>query len=76
MSRKYAIEFDGQFANCDSLKVNDMTIEQIRAEEREKTIDDYTEWLRKNHANFDEDYAEDIKSDYLEQLKEKNETEG
>lgn len=40
--------------------------EKIRVD----TIDDYTEWLRKTHANFDEDYAEDIKSDYLEQLKE------
>lgn len=43
---------------------------RIRAEERTKTIDEYTEWLRKSHANFDEDYAEDIKSDYLEWLKE------
>ena len=39
---------------------------RIRAE----AIDEYTEWLRKSHANFDEDYAEDIKSDYLEWLKE------
>ena len=37
---------------------------------RADVIDDYTDWLRKTHANFDEDYAEDIKSDYLEQLKE------
>lgn len=32
MSRKYAIEFDGQFANCDNLKINDMTVEQIRTD--------------------------------------------
>lgn len=40
------------------------------AKVRADAIDDYTEWLRKAHANFDEDYAEDIKSDYLDWLKE------
>lgn len=34
------------------------------------TIDEYTEWLRKTHANFDEEYAEDIKGAYLEWLEE------
>lgn len=41
--------------------------DKIRAD----AIDDYTEWLRKAHADFHEDYAEDIKSDYLDSLKEK-----
>ena len=38
MSRKYAIEFDGQFANCDNLKINDMTVEQIRTDAIDECI--------------------------------------
>lgn len=41
MSRKYAIEFDGQFANCDNLKINDMTVEQMRAD----IIDEFVTYL-------------------------------
>ena len=48
---------------------------KLYSEIRADAIDDYTEWLRKTHANFDEDYAEDIKSDYLDWLKEENEWE-
>lgn len=41
---------------------------------RAEAVEEYTDWLRKRHANFDEEYAEDIKSEYLEWLKEqKNE---
>ena len=46
------------------------TMWKIYQQGRADAIEDYTEWLRKTHANFDEDYAEDIKSDYLDWLKE------
>ena len=49
-----------------------ISVEEAYQQGRADAIDDYTDWLRKTHANFDEDYAEDIKSDYLEQLKEQN----
>lgn len=47
-----------------------MDIEYCYEKGRAEAIDEYTEWLRKRHANFDEEYAEDIKSEYLEWLKE------
>lgn len=59
-----------QIDDCDRYKSADCPMEEHDKEIRAKAIDDYTEWLRKTHANFDEDYAEDIESDYLEQLKE------
>lgn len=40
MSRKYAIEFDGQFANCDNLKINDIPAEQMRADVIDECINE------------------------------------
>ena len=62
--RKYIIKEDGSIHHLDE------DIEDAYNRGRAEAIEDYTDWLRKTHANFDEDYAEDIKSDYLEQLKE------
>lgn len=45
-------------------------IENVKRKAMAEAIEEYTEWLRKVHANFDENYAEDIKSDYLDWLKE------